>query len=142
MAGIIERLIDELIEEHHVYLSKIRIYQKEIEDNFSNQLVESIIHFLKKDIEEHAQKEETKLIEEILKMDPDYDEEAIIFGHNTIREATEDLEYSFEDFKKGKINKKQVIKYINKVFTIIKDHFQEEENFLFPDVRNIEKEWL
>jgi hemerythrin-like domain-containing protein len=139
---MINELIEHLIDEHQIYNKKMKEFQKQLEQNFSNKLVEEIIHFLEKDIEDHAEKEENDLVNAILKVNPDYDEEAIIFGHNTIREAVEDLKGAYEDFQKGKATKEDIIKYANKAFTIIKDHFLEEENFLFPDIRRIEKEWL
>ncbi len=139
---MLNELIENLIEEHQIYNKKIKEFQKQLEENFSEELVEEIINFLEKDIEDHAEKEENDLVDEILKRNPDYDEEAIIFGHNTIREAVQDLKDTFEEFKQGKATKEDIIKYANKAFTIVKDHFLEEENFLFPDIRRMEKEWL
>ena len=139
---MLEKLIEHLIEEHQDYLKKIKNFQEQLEKNFSEELVQDILKFLKEDIEEHAEKEENELVNEILKINPDYDEEAIIFGHNTIREAVQDLEDTYYEFKKGKAKKEDIIKYANKAFTIVKDHFLEEENFLFPDIRRLEKEWL
>ncbi len=139
---MLNELIEHLIDEHQVYNKKMREFQKALEQNFSNELVEEIINFLEKDIEEHAEKEENDLVDAILKKNPDYDEEAIIFGHNTIREAVQDLKDTYEEFKQGKAKKEDIIKYANKAFTIVKDHFLEEENFLFPDIRRMEKEWL
>ena len=139
---MLNELIEHLIDEHQAYNKKIKEFQKALEENFSNELVEEIINFLEKDIEEHAEKEENDLVEAILKRNPDYDEEAIIFGHNTIREAVQDLKDTYEEFKQGKAKKEDIIKYANKAFTIVKDHFLEEENFLFPDIRRMEKEWL
>ncbi len=139
---MLNELIEHLIDEHQAYNQKMKEFQKALEENFSNELVEEIINFLEKDIEEHAEKEENDLVEAILKRNPDYDEEAIIFGHNTIREAVQDLKDTYEEFKQGKAKKEDIIKYANKAFTIVKDHFLEEENFLFPDIRRMEKEWL
>ncbi len=139
---MLNELIEHLIEEHQIYNKKMKEFQKQLEENFSEELVEEIINFLEKDIEDHAEKEENDLVDEILKRNPDYDEEAIIFGHNTIREAVQDLKDTFEEFKQGKATKEDIIKYANKAFTIVKDHFLEEENFLFPDIRRMEKEWL
>jgi len=139
---MLNELIEHLIDEHQIYNKKMRDFQKQLEENFSNELVEEIINFLEKDIEEHAEKEENDLVDAILKVNPDYDEEAIIFGHNTIREAVQDLKDTYEEFKQGKAKKEDIIKYANKAFTIVKDHFLEEENFLFPDIRRMEKEWL
>jgi hemerythrin-like domain-containing protein len=139
---MVEELIEHLIDEHQQYLKKIKDFQKRLEEDFSNELVEEIIEFLEKDIEDHAEKEENQLVEAILKINPDYDEEAIIFGHNTIREAVQDLKDTYEELKQGKAKKEDIIKYANRAFTIVKDHFLEEENFLFPDIRRMEKEWL
>ncbi len=139
---MLNELIEHLIDEHQIYNKKMKDYLKQLEENFSEGLVEEIINFLEKDIEEHAEKEENDLVNAILKVNPDYDEEAIIFGHNTIREAVEDLKDTYEEYKQGKAKKEDIIKYASKAFTIVKDHFLEEENFLFPDIRRMEKEWL
>jgi len=139
---MLNELIEHLIDEHQQYLKKMKDFQKRLEEDFSNELVEEIIEFLEKDIEDHAEKEENDLVNAILKVNPDYDEEAIIFGHNTIREAVQDLKDTYEELKQGKATQKDIIKYANRAFTIVKDHFLEEENFLFPDIRRMEKEWL
>ena len=139
---MIEKLLEELIEEHQQYNKQMKQFLKDLEDNFSLEKVEEIINFLEKDIEDHAKKEEDVLIPEVLKFDKDYDDEAIIFGHNTIREATQDVIDTFEDFKKGKATKEDILKFTKKAFNIVKDHFAEEENFLFPNIRKSEKEWL
>ena len=139
---MLNELIEQLIDEHQIYNKKMKEYQKRLKEDFSEDLVKDIIKFLEKDIEEHAEKEEEDLISSILKINPDYDEEAIIFGHNTIREAVQDLKDTYEEYKRGKATKEEIIKYANKAFNIVKDHFLEEENFLFPDMRRIEKEWL
>ena len=139
---MVEKLLEELIEEHQLYNRKMKQFLKELEENFSSEKVEEVINFLEKDIEDHAKKEEDILIPEVLKFDENYDDEAIIFGHNTIREATQDVIDTYEDFKKGKATKDDIIKFTKKAFNIVKDHFAEEENFLFPDIRKSEKEWL
>lgn len=136
----LEQLITELTTEHTEQLKKVEEFKKRMEKEFSQELVEEIIHFLKTDVENHALKEEEDLINEIEKVAPDFDTEAIVFGHNTLREAIEDLEATYEEFKKGKASEEKLKKFINQVFIILKDHFVEEENFLFPDLKKYDIE--
>ncbi len=136
----IRNLIEELIEEHQNYIQKMKDFEKRLESDFSEEVLEDILKFLETDIQEHAQKEEENLNEEVEGKFPDFDSQAIKFAHDVIDEAIEDLkwEISLNDKK----NHDKVIKQIKKIFSMIKDHFLEEENFLFPNVYKEKKEWI
>ncbi|NPA53927.1 MAG: hypothetical protein GXO21_04595 [Aquificae bacterium] len=136
----LEELIKELTVEHTEHLKKVEEFKKQLDKNFSPELVEEILEFFKTEVENHAIKEEEDLVEEIEKVAPDFDTEAIVFGHNTLREAIEDLETTFEEYKKGKASEEKIKKFANQLFIILKDHFVEEENFLFPDLKKYDIE--
>ncbi len=136
----IRNLIEELIEEHQNHIQKMKDFEKRLESDFSEEVLEDILKFLETDIQEHARKEEENLNEEVEGKFPDFDSQAIKFAHDVIDEAIEDLkwEISLNDKK----NHDKVIKQIKKIFSMIKDHFLEEENFLFPNVYKEKKEWI
>ncbi len=136
----IEKLIQELTIEHTEQLKKVEEFKKKLNENFSAELVEDIINFFKTEVENHAIKEEDELVEEIEKVAPEFDTEAIVFGHNTLREAIEYLEDTLNEYKKGKAKEEDVKKYANQLFAILKDHFVEEENFLFPELKKYDIE--
>ncbi len=136
----LEQLITELTTEHTEQLKKVEDFKKRMEEGLTDELIEEILNFLKTEVENHALKEEEDLINEIEKVAPDFDTEAIIFGHNTLREAIEDLKATYEEYKKGKASEEKLKKFINQVFIILKDHFIEEENFLFPDLKKYDIE--
>ncbi len=136
----LEELIKELTVEHTEHLKKIEEFKRQLDEKFSPELVEEILEFFKTEVENHAIKEEEELVEEIEKVAPDFDTEAIVFGHNTLREAIEDLEATLEEYKKGKASEEKVKKFANQLFIILKDHFVEEENFLFPDLKKYDIE--
>ncbi len=138
--GKLEQLIKELTIEHTEQLKKVEDFKKRLDKEFSVELVEEILNFFKTEVENHAIKEEEDLINEIEKVAPEFDTEAIVFGHNTLREAIEDLEATLDEHKKGKASEEKVKKFANQLFTILKDHFVEEENFLFPDLKKYDIE--
>ncbi len=136
----LEELIKELTVEHTEHLKKVEEFKKRLEKEFSPELIEEILNFFKTEVENHAIKEEEELVEEIEKVAPDFDTEAIVFGHNTLREAIEDLEETLKEYKQGKASEEKVKKFANQLFIILKDHFVEEENFLFPDLKRYDIE--
>jgi len=138
----LKSILEELKEEHEDYINKINKWRKDLRYNFNEKLIENIISFLENEIQKHAEKEEENLTEEIESFYPEFDAEAIIFAHDVLDEAIEDVKDYYEKYKKDKKYKDKLIKSIEKVFTMIKDHFMEEENFLFPNIYKEEKEWL
>ncbi|RMD45795.1 MAG: hypothetical protein D6834_03300 [Aquificota bacterium] len=134
--------LEKLKKEHEDYINKINKWKKDLRYNFNEELVKDIILFLENEIQRHAEKEEENLTEEIEKIYPDFDAQAIVFAHDVLDEAIEDVKDYYEKYKKDKEYKNKLIKSIEKVFTMIKDHFMEEENFLFPNIYKEEKEWL
>ncbi len=134
--------LEKLKKEHEDYINKINKWKKDLRYNFNEELVKDIILFLENEIQRHAEKEEENLTEEIEKIYTDFDAQAIVFAHDVLDEAIEDVKDYYEKYKKDKEYKNKLIKSIEKVFTMIKDHFMEEENFLFPNIYKEEKEWL
>jgi len=140
---VFDKEIEELIAEHKEILSKIKEFENKLKDSDIIQLSEEVINFFKNEVENHAKKEDEDFLVKVLSVLPDYDAEAFSFAHNTIREGVEDLEITLEEVKNSKKPKSELIRYLNRVFTLLKDHFLEEENFFFPDIRKTEeKEWL
>jgi len=138
----LKSIVEELKEEHEDYINKINKWRKDLRYNFNEKLIGNIISFLENEIQKHADKEEENLTEEIESFYPEFDAEAIIFAHDVLDETIEDVKDYYEKYKKDKKYKDKLIKSIEKVFTMIKDHFMEEENFLFPNIYKEEKEWL
>ncbi|WP_457642274.1 hypothetical protein [Persephonella sp.] len=138
--GKIERILKELTVEHTEFLNKIKNFQEKLENDFSEELLEEILEFIEKDIEEHARKEEEDLVDAIEEADKNFDSDALIFGHQTLNDAVDDLKSVIDEFKIGKTSQKEVVKYAERLFTLIKDHFIEEEHFLFPDILKLELE--
>ncbi|RMA93344.1 hemerythrin domain-containing protein [Hydrogenothermus marinus] len=134
--------IENLKNEHQEYIQKMENWKKLLHFKFNEDLLEKIINFLKEDIQNHAEKEEERLNQKIEEKYPDFDSQAIIFAHDVLDEAIEDVIYYYEKYKKNKKYKDRLVNSIEKVFTMLKDHFMEEENFLFPNVYKEEKEWL
>ncbi|WP_456400059.1 hemerythrin domain-containing protein [Persephonella sp.] len=138
--GKIERLLKELTTEHKEFLNKMKEFQERLEKEFSEETVEEIIKFLDEDIERHAKKEEEDLVDAIEEADANFDSGALIFGHQTLNDGIDDLKTAFEEYKNGKADEKEVIKYIDRVFILLKDHFVEEEHYLFPDILKLDLE--
>ncbi len=138
--GKIERILKELTVEHTDLLKKIKGFQERLENDFSDKLLDDILQFIDNELEEHARKEEEDLVDAIEEADATFDSGALIFGHQTLVDAIEDLKTAVEEYKKGKTSQKEVVKYADRVFTLIKDHFIEEEHFLFPDILKLDLE--
>ncbi len=117
-------------------------WRKQLKNSINDELINEIIYFLENDIQKHAEKEEENLNEDIEQIYEDFDSEAIVFAHDVIDEAVDDVINYYQKYKKDKKYKEKLIKSIEKVFTMLKDHFLEEENFLFPNVYKEKKEWL
>ena len=138
----LKSFIEELKQEHQDYIQKMDSWKRQLRISINDELIKEIIQFLKNNIQDHAEKEEEKLNEEIEKIYNDFDSEAIVFAHDVIDEAIDDVVNYYEKYKKDKKYEEKLKKSIEKVFTMLKDHFLEEENFLFPNVYKEEKEWL
>lgn len=138
----LKSFIEELVQEHKDYIQRMELWKKQLSKNINEQLLNDIIQFLKNDIQKHAEKEEEKLNEDLEKIYEDFDSQAIAFAHDMIDEAIDDVLNYYEKYKKDKKYEEKLKKGIEKVFTMLKDHFSEEENFLFPNIYKEEKEWL
>ncbi|ACO03366.1 MAG TPA: hypothetical protein DEP48_07920 [Persephonella sp.] len=138
--GKIERILKELTVEHTDLLKKIKDFQERLESDFSDELIDEILKFLDEELEEHARKEEEDLVDAIEEADATFDSGALIFGHQTLVDAIDDFKTAVDEYRKGKSSQKDVVKYADRVFTLIKDHFIEEEHFLFPDILKLDLE--
>ncbi|WP_457621190.1 hemerythrin domain-containing protein [Persephonella sp.] len=138
--GKIEKILKELTVEHTHLLKKIKEFQERLENDFSDELIDEILKFIDEELEEHARKEEEDLVDAIEEADANFDSGALIFGHQTLVDGIEDFKTVVEEYRKGKSSQKDVVKYADRVFTLIKDHFIEEEHFLFPDILKLDLE--
>ncbi|WP_028951069.1 hypothetical protein [Sulfurihydrogenibium subterraneum] len=152
-----EKEIEELITEHREINAVLKKYEENL-GNLSEEDIKNFIQFIETTVENHAKKEDEDFLTKVLEVNPDYDAEAFSFAHNTIREGLTDLKDTFEEYIKGKKTLKDVYPFVKRVITLIYDHFLEEENFFFPDIKRIklidgkfkveeidlkeEKEWL
>lgn len=152
-----EKEIEELITEHKEINAVLKNYEKKLE-NLSQDDIKNFIEFVETVVENHARREDEDFMIKVLQINPEYDAEAFSFAHNTIREGVQDLKDIFEEYLKGTKLLKDVYPFVKRVIILIYDHFLEEENFFFPDIKRIklidgkfkveeidlkeEKEWL
>lgn len=117
----LQTLINQLIEEHKVYISIL----KEIERSLDEENIRRLCLLVEGEIENHAQKEETQLKE--LGKDR-FDFEAFVFGHQQIRMACEEL------------RENPSVKEALRLIGLLKAHFSEEETLYFPVILGYEPE--
>jgi len=152
-----EKEIEELIDDHKAINKVLREFEKKL-DNFTVLDAENLLNFVLIEVENHAIKEDEIFLPKVLKIYPNYDAESFSFAHLTIREEADYLKQTIKDVNLGN-SKEDILKtYTKKLIKIIYDHFLEEENFFFPDIKRIkekegkyimeeidlkeEKEWL
>jgi hemerythrin-like domain-containing protein len=137
----VKQILNKLTEEHVVFLKKVEELEERLENQFSDEVLDEVMDFIKKDVAEHARVEEEDLDQALQEAGiTDFDIEALNFGHRTLDEIAEHLEYLINLYKKGEREyrgrdiKKEIIKTAKEFFSTLKDHFTEEEDFFFPDI--------
>lgn len=152
-----EKEIENLIYEHKEINKILKNFEKKLE-NFTLNDAKELLNFILTDVENHAKEEDEIFLPKVLNIYPDYDAEAFSFAHQTIREETEYLSQAIDEVIKGKRKESDLKNFAKRVINTIYDHFLEEENFFFPDIKRIkisnskaylenidlkeEKEWL
>ncbi len=143
----VKDILNRLTEEHVVFLKKIEELEKKLKDNFSEDILDELMSFIKKDVLEHARVEEEDLEKALEEAGiTDFDIEALNFGHRTLDEIIQHLEYLIDLYKKGERKymgrelQSEIIKTAQEFFTTLKDHFTEEEDFFFPDILKYDME--
>jgi len=112
-------VVEELVHEHKIFLKEL----ERIEKDLSGENIERLISLLRNEIEEHALKEEKEL--RSLAEDR-FDFEAIVFAHDQVRMALEELE---ED---------PTPRSAKRAISVLRSHFMEEENIFFPQILGLE----
>ena len=136
----IKNLLSELTEEHKILLKEGEEIKNLLENDLNDNIVLRLEDFLKK-VNRHAQIEENDLDKALQEAGiTDFDIEALNFGHRTLDEIAEHLEYLVALYKKGerqyrgKDLQNEIIKTFHEYAQTLKDHFTEEEHFFFPDI--------
>lgn len=137
----VKEILNKLTHEHKVYLKKLEQLEERIEENFSEEVLDEVLRFIKTDILEHARVEEEDLDRALIEAGvKDFDIDALNFGHRTLDEILEHLEYLTDLYKKGERSymgkdlKSEIVKTVKLFFSTLRDHFTEEEHFFFPDI--------
>jgi len=136
----VREMLSYLTSEHRRLLDKSIDLERKLEKNFSMDTLDKILDFINVDIEEHSKLEEIDLDNLLQEAGIDFDIDALNFGHQTLKDVGEHLEYLIELYKggsrdyRGRDLEKEIIKAFKEYSTTLKDHFLEEENFFFPNI--------
>ncbi|WP_456464830.1 hypothetical protein [Persephonella sp.] len=137
----VKDILNRLTEEHVVFLKKVEKLEDQLKKNFSEKTLDELMDFIKKDVLEHARVEEEDLEKALEEAGiTDFDTEALNFGHRTLDEIIQHLEYLIDLYKKGERKymgrdlQSEIVKTAEEFFTTLRDHFTEEEDFFFPDI--------
>ncbi len=143
----VKEILNQLTHEHVIFLKKTEELKEKLDNQFSEDVLNELMEFIKKDVSEHARVEEEDLEKALEEAGiTDFDIEALNFGHRTLDEIAEHLEYLIELYKKGERKymgrdlQSEIIKTAKEYFNTLKDHFTEEEDFFFPDILKYEME--
>ncbi len=128
----IHRVLDNLISEHKEFRRVLSKIEEEIKESVSQESIDLLIEFIKREVDEHSYKEEEVLYE--LAGDR-FDVDAIVFAHENIRERLREFEDLVEDFRKGEADEEVVKRESLSFINMLRDHFSEEENLFFPLIR-------
>ncbi|WP_293445485.1 hemerythrin domain-containing protein [Persephonella sp.] len=137
----VKDILNQLTQEHVIFLKKTEELKEKLDNQFSEDVLDELMDFIKKDVLEHARVEEEDLEKALEEAGiTDFDVEALNFGHRTLDEIIQHLEYLIDLYKKGERKyrgrdlKSEIIKTADEFFQTLKDHFTEEEDFFFPDI--------
>jgi len=137
----VKKILSQLTEEHTIYLKKTEEFDKRLDGEFSEKLLDEILSFIQNEIGEHARIEEEDLDIALQEAGiTDFDIDALNFGHQTLDDIAQHFEYLVGLYKKGerkyrgKDLEEEIKKSAREFFYTLKDHFTEEEHFFFPDI--------
>jgi len=129
----IHRILDKLISEHREFKRVLDRIERDIREEVTQESIDLLIEFIKREVDEHSYKEEEVLYE--IAGDR-FDVDAIVFAHENIRERLREFEDLVEDFKKGEVDKELLRKESIGFINMLRDHFSKEENLFFPMIRD------
>jgi len=135
----LNELIEELLKEHREFLKILAGIESDLAEGVSTETLYRLLEVMKREVEEHALKEEGELAE--LSGDR-FDPEALVFAHDNIRDRVAELEDLLEDYRKGRRPSEVIRREALSIIKLVKDHFQEEENLFFPLMRGEDLEHL
>ncbi len=135
----LHRLIEDLLREHREFLRTLDEIEAELAEGISQNALSKLLDVMKKEVEEHALKEEEELAE--LAGDR-FDPEALVFAHDNIRDRVAELEDLLEDYEKGRRPSDVIRREALSLIKLVRDHFQEEENLFFPMMRGEDLEHI
>ena len=136
----IKELLSQLTEEHKLLLKEGEEIKKLLEKELNDNSIKMLEDFLTK-VNKHAEVEENDLDSLINEAGiTEFDIEALNFGHKTLEEIEDYINFFVEKYKNGEDSYKgkplnyHLSKTFNEYLTTLKDHFTEEEFYFFPDI--------
>ncbi|MFN3421564.1 MAG: hemerythrin domain-containing protein [Armatimonadota bacterium] len=121
-----------LIEEHEKFRAKMASWRKALLDTQSDEqqnILSEIVAFLDNDVEFHARKEDEAYFPAL---EPYHSTMLMYEAHNLIREESAAFKAALERWKRGEVPFSKVQNALERVFTLLNDHFGEEELVYFP----------
>lgn len=121
-----------LIDEHEKFRAKMASWQKAIEnadDERRKKILREIVAFLDGEVECHARKEDEVYFPAL---EPYHSTLLMYEAHELIRQETESFKSAFRRWEQGKVPFSKVQSALERVFTLLNDHFGEEELVYFP----------
>ncbi len=125
-------ILDSLISEHREFKRVLRKIEEEIKREVSQESIDLLIEFIKREVDEHSYKEEEILYELV---GDRFNVDAIVFAHENIRERLREFEDMVEDFRAGKVEEEIVKRESLNFINMLMDHFLKEERIIFPLIR-------
>ncbi len=121
-----------LIDEHEQFRTKMVAWQKalaEAEDTLRRQILHEIVAFLDTDVELHARKEDEVYFPAL---EPYHATVLMYEAHELIREEVASFKSALRQWEEGEVPFSKVQAALERVFTLLHDHFGEEELVYFP----------
>jgi len=121
-----------LIDEHEQFRAKMAAWQKalaEADYALRRQILHEIVAFLDADVELHARKEDEVYFPAL---EPYHATLLMYEAHDLIRQEVSSFKTALEQWEKGKVPFGKVQAALERVFTLLHDHFGEEELVYFP----------
>lgn len=121
-----------LIDEHEKFRVKMASWHKAISDADNAELqniFSEIVTFLDNDVEFHARKEDEAYFPAL---EPHHSTVLMYEAHDLIREEADTFKAVLERWRRGEAPFSKVQGALERVFTLLNDHFAEEELVYFP----------
>jgi len=121
-----------LIEEHERFRAKMATWQKALagaDDEGKRKVLHEIASFLDNDVEAHARKEDEAYFPAL---EPYHPTVLMYEAHDLIRQEAESFKLAVKQWERGEAPFGKVQSALERVFTLLRDHFGEEELVYFP----------